>query len=62
MTEVSSRLSKEAEKADSDDGSWTWDEMEKERLRGLKIASHFDALSAVDKELRADEVLGQYGD
>jgi hypothetical protein len=36
--------------------------MEEERLRGLKIASHFDALSAAHGELRADEVLGEYGD
>ncbi|KAF2478713.1 4HBT like protein [Neohortaea acidophila] len=46
----------------SADDSWTWDDMEKERLRGLKIATHFDALSAAQHELRASEALGQYGD
>lgn len=47
--------------ADNEDG-WSWDDMEKERLRGLKLASHFDKLSGVHNEVRAGEVLGQYGD
>ncbi|QIX02390.1 hypothetical protein AMS68_007907 [Peltaster fructicola] len=42
--------------------SWSWDEMEKERLRGLKLASHFDALSGLSSELRAGEVLGRFSD
>lgn len=62
ISEASSRLGKEASQADSPDDDWTWDDMEKERLHGLKIAGHFDALSAAQDELRADEVLGQYGD
>lgn len=44
------------------DETWTWDDMERERLRGLKIAGHFESLSAAHGELRAGEVLGQYGD
>lgn len=51
-----------ASKGASDDEGWTWDDMEKERLRGLKIANHFDSLSAVQNELQVGEVLGQYGD
>ncbi|EMC96710.1 hypothetical protein BAUCODRAFT_108579 [Baudoinia panamericana UAMH 10762] len=46
----------------TDDDGWTWEDMEKERLRGLSFATHFDKLSAVHNELRADEVLGAYGD
>jgi hypothetical protein len=60
--EVSSKLDQVVEEAPSQDGDWTWDDMERERLRGLKIASHFDALSAAHGELRGGEVLGQYGD
>ncbi|KAK4550493.1 hypothetical protein LTR36_000072 [Oleoguttula mirabilis] len=63
-TEVSSRLGEFAahqEPLESDE-SWTWDDMEKERLRGLKLAVHFDKLGAVHNELKADEALGQYGD
>ena len=41
------------------DATWTWNEMEKERLRGLNTAIHFDKLSAVHNELRAGEVLGE---
>ncbi|KAF2716426.1 4HBT like protein [Polychaeton citri CBS 116435] len=41
---------------------WTWDDMEKERLRGLTMANHFDALAGLTEELKADDVLGQYGD
>jgi len=41
---------------------WTWDDMEAERLRGLDFAKHFDALSAVQDDLKTDVVLGQYGD
>lgn len=49
---------------DADDGAggWTWDEMEAERLRGLKLASHFDALSGLTSELRTEEVLGKFSD
>merc|ERR1712014_226307 len=47
----------------ADDGSdWTWDDMEKERLRGLRTAIHFDKLNACHGELRAGDVLGEYGD
>ncbi|KAK5727851.1 hypothetical protein LTR17_012394 [Elasticomyces elasticus] len=65
-TEVSSRLGDYAEHVDgqqsTEDSDWTWDDMEKERLRGLSTAVHFDKLSAVHSELRAGEVLGEYGD
>ena len=60
--EVGRRLSIVADTAKIEDDDWTWDDMEKERLRGLKIASHFDSLSAVQGELRAGDVLGEYRD
>ena len=62
-TQVSSKLGDFAGhlKAE-DDGEWTWDDMEKERLRGLQTAAHFDKLAAVHDELRAGDVLGEYGD
>jgi hypothetical protein len=41
---------------------WTWEMMETERLRGLKMASHFDQLSGLHDEMRAGEVLGRYSD
>jgi hypothetical protein len=46
---------------ESEDG-WTWEHMETERLRGFKMASHFDQLSGIHDEIRAGEVLGQYSD
>lgn len=46
----------------AEDESWTWEMMEAERLRGLKMASHFDQLSGIHDEIRAGEVLGQYSD
>ena len=60
-TEISAKLGRVADQADVDD-DYTWEDMETERLRGLKVASHFDSLSAASGELRAGEVLGQYGD
>lgn len=51
-----------AEEESGDSEEWTWDDMESERLRGLKLAAHFDALNEGHKELRAGEVLGKYGD
>ncbi len=60
--EVSSKLGQIPDQPAGQDDDWTWDDMERERLRGLKTASHFDALSAAHGELRAGEVLGQYGD
>lgn len=45
-----------------DDAEWTWDDMERERLRGLQTAVHFDRLNACHGELRAGDVLGQFGD
>jgi hypothetical protein len=50
-----------AVEGDGEDG-WTWEKMEAERLRGLKMASHFDQLSGIHDEIRAGEVLGQYSD
>lgn len=47
--------------AESDDG-WTWDDMERERLRGLEMARHFDALGDCHGELRGGDVLGKFGD
>jgi len=49
-------VGKEGEEADE---AWTWDDMEKERLRGLTTASHFDRLSAAHNELKGGEVLGE---
>ncbi|KAK3719658.1 hypothetical protein LTR37_004195 [Vermiconidia calcicola] len=62
VAEIETKLSEAADKSSELDDDWTWDDMEQERLRGLSIATHFDALSAVHGELRAGEVLGQYGD
>lgn len=62
--ELRSRLagvSKSAAESEDDD-DWTWDDMEKERLRGLELASHFDALSGVHGELRGGDCLGKFGD
>lgn len=60
--EVGRRLSLVAEGGSTTNDDWTWEDMETERLRGLKIASHFDALGAAQGELRSKEVLGEYGD
>ena len=63
ISEVNVKLGGAEEKANvADEEGWTWDDMEQERLRGLKIASHFEALSAAHGELKAGEALGQYGD
>ncbi|WPH04139.1 4HBT like protein [Acrodontium crateriforme] len=63
-TEVSSKLDSVADMTNRAENAddWTWDDMEKERLRGLVLASHFDKLNDSHNELRAGEVLGQYGD
>ena len=61
-TEIANKLGDVAERKNDEDEEWTWDDMERERLRGLNIACHFDALSAAHGELRAGEVLGQFGD
>jgi hypothetical protein len=50
------------EDGNGEDAEWTWDMMEAERLRGLKMASHFDQLSGLHDEMRAGEVLGRYSD
>lgn len=61
--EVSSKLGGSAATGDVvEENDWTWDQMETERLRGLKMASHFDQLSGIHDEIRAGEVLGQYSD
>ncbi|KAF2771626.1 4HBT like protein [Teratosphaeria nubilosa] len=44
------------------DEEWTWEDMEKERLRGWKIAMHFDKLGAVHNEFRVGDALGEYSD
>lgn len=62
-TELSSSELEPSIDAGVGDSDWAWEDMEKERLRGLKLASHFDAMgSMVHGELRAGEALGQYGD
>jgi hypothetical protein len=61
--EVDSKLGgAEVVDGETEDESWTWEMMEAERLRGLKMASHFDQLSGIHDEIRAGEVLGQYSD
>ncbi|KAJ9622318.1 hypothetical protein H2203_006536 [Taxawa tesnikishii (nom. ined.)] len=41
----------------------TWEEVEEERLRGLKIAEQFEGLSAMHEDFGTnDEILGQYGE
>ena len=62
--EVSTKLDNAAVKGEgeAEDEDWTWEQMEAERLRGLKMASHFDQLSGIHDEIRAGEVLGQYSD
>ncbi|TKA73815.1 hypothetical protein B0A49_02081 [Cryomyces minteri] len=46
------------------DGDWTWDAMEKERLRGLKLAEMFGALDGLHDEFTGgmDGALGEYAD
>ena len=63
-TEVSSKLGVDAlvEGEIEGEDDWTWGQMEAERLRGLKMASHFDQLSGIHDEIRAGDVLGQYSD
>ncbi|KAK5109215.1 hypothetical protein LTR62_007197 [Meristemomyces frigidus] len=65
-SQVTSRLGDYAEhvkkEAAVEDESWTWEDMETERLRGLKTAVHFDRLSRAHDELRGGEVLGEFGD
>lgn len=53
-------VGKEAEEEEEE--AWTWEDMEKERLRGLELASHFESLSGVHRELRGGDVLGRFGD
>ena len=60
--ETGARIGGAAAKASSEQDDWTWGDMERERLRGLSIASHFDGLSELHNEFRASEVLGEYGD
>ena len=61
--EVDSKLGgAEIVNGEVEDETWTWEMMEAERLRGLKMASHFDQLSGIHDEIRAGEVLGQYSD
>ena len=61
-SEIAGKLSQVASRENNEDEDWTWADMERERLRGLKIASNFDALGAAQGELKGGEVLGQYGD
>lgn len=61
-TQISARLEGVENDEQNEDEAWTWDDMEKERLRGLKMAKHFDALSGLHNELRDGEALGVYSD
>ena len=62
--ELSSKLADVRNSAikSSDEGDWTWEDMENERLRGLELANHFDALNNGHAELRGGDVLGKFGD
>ena len=41
---------------------WKWEDMDRERLRGLGLAKHFDALGGgLQSEISIDEVLGEFG-
>jgi hypothetical protein len=59
---VTANLNGTKDGANAVEDEWSWDDMEAERLRGLKLAVHLDALNECHGELRADEVLGKYGD
>ncbi|GAB7366438.1 hypothetical protein MBLNU230_g8235t1 [Neophaeotheca triangularis] len=63
-TELSSRLAGPdmAARVPEGDAEWTWEDMEKERLRGLKFAQHFDGLAALQGEMKTGEALGRYHD
>ncbi|KAH9832743.1 Thioesterase-like superfamily [Teratosphaeria destructans] len=62
-TEVSSRLAEQLdEEQKTGDEEWTWDDMEKERLRGWKVAVHFAKLEAAHNEFRVGDALGEYSD
>ncbi|KAK4693898.1 hypothetical protein P7C71_g3585, partial [Lecanoromycetidae sp. Uapishka_2] len=48
--------------AKDDDGEWTWEKIEAERIRGLKIAHMFNGLDALNEEFMYEgkPVLGRY--
>lgn len=50
--------------ADSNPGEWTWEHVEAERQRGLKLAEHFAALDGLHDEfaLKVDDALGEFSD
>ncbi|KAK4505882.1 hypothetical protein PRZ48_003847 [Zasmidium cellare] len=60
--ELSSKLADVSKSVESTEDDWTWDDMEAERLRGHEYAAHFDALNNLHGELKADDVLGKFGD
>lgn len=60
-SELSSKLAGVKSVSDIED-EWSWDDMERERLRGLELAKHFDALNGCHNELRGGDVLGKFGD
>ena len=47
---------------DGDSEEWTWDRVEKERQRGLKLAELYNGLDMVNDEFTGEEgpVLGRY--
>lgn len=60
--DVEGKASDDAQDTIQDEGM-TWEQVEKERLRGLEIAQHFDGLTALHGEFGSDEeVLGKYHD
>nr|POE78088.1 uncharacterized protein CFP56_09729 [Quercus suber] len=44
-----------------DEAEWTWDDMEKERLRGLDLAKHFDAMANSFGTIKGGPVIGRFG-
>ena len=47
---------------DADTGEWSWDRVEKERQRGMKIAELYNSLDMLNEDFTGDErpVLGRY--
>ena len=55
---------REKSSCNSDDGEWTWDRIEQERQRGMKVAELYAGLEALNQELKVEGewVLGEFGD
>ena len=50
--------------ASASDGTWDWNRIDQERIRGMKIAESFNRTEALNDEFTADNTpaLGRYGD